>query len=85
MIEQQVARSDGLLFFLSELAATSRWVRREVKFADFLEKDIVIVALETVSHFEGLNMLLTQYQNIDGTRPTCQAELRASLDVHRRQ
>ena len=85
MIEQQVARSDGVLFFLSEMAASSRWVRREVKFADFLEKHIVIVGLEPVSRFDGLNMLLTQYQIIDGTRPTWQAELRASLDVHRRQ
>ena len=85
MIEQRVATSDAVLLFLSEVAASSRWVRREVKFADFLEKHIAIVALEPMTHVEGLNMLLTQYQIIDGANPSWQAELRASLHGYRYQ
>jgi hypothetical protein len=61
-------------------ALATSMVRREVKFPDFLERPTVIVGLDPVSRFDGLNMLLTQYQIIDGSRPSW-LELRSPLHL----
>ena len=83
MIEHRIALSDGVLFFLSDAAASSKWVRREIRFADSIEKPIVVVALDPEARPEGLNLLLSQQQIIDGTKPTWQAALRLAMHFHR--
>jgi len=65
MIEERVRNCDVLLLFLSQRAVLSKYVRREVKFADTLNKPIVGIHLEPeldLSH--GMGMLLNQYQLI---------------------
>lgn len=69
MIEERVQRCEVLLVFVSRAAVDSKFVRREVKFADTLNKRIVAVRLDRdvpLSH--GFAMLLNQYQTIEATR-----------------
>jgi len=63
LIEDRLRRSAVLLLFVSRRAVESKFVRREAKFADSLNKPIVSVLLEDgVELSHGLGMLLTQYQ-----------------------
>jgi len=66
LIEERVQHCQVLLLFLSQAAVHSKWVRREVKFADSLSKPIISVRLERdIELAHGLSMLLHQYQMID--------------------
>ncbi|MGQ0540067.1 MAG: toll/interleukin-1 receptor domain-containing protein, partial [Gemmatimonadaceae bacterium] len=65
VIESRIERCRALLLFLSARSAASKYVRREVKFADALDKPLMSLVLEPVALSEGLRMLLTQYQMID--------------------
>jgi serine/threonine-protein kinase len=67
-IEETIKKSSLVLLFLSRTAVESKHVRREVKFADRLDKPILSVMLEPVDLGQGLEMLLTQFQMIDATR-----------------
>ncbi|MEP6690940.1 MAG: toll/interleukin-1 receptor domain-containing protein [Gemmatimonadaceae bacterium] len=66
MIEERIARCRVLLLFVSQAAVASKYVRREVKFADTLGKPIVSVALENAHLTDGMRMLLSQYQMLSG-------------------
>jgi hypothetical protein len=65
LIEEKLAQCQMVLLFVSQLAIRSKYVRREVKFADALGKPIISVKLEDAILEHGMNMLLTQYQMID--------------------
>lgn|GEM_PF-4129618 len=65
MIEEKLTRCQLVLLFVSQLAVESKYVRREVKFADSLNKPILSVKLEEPRLTHGMNMLLTHYQMLD--------------------
>jgi hypothetical protein len=65
VIEDRVRRARFLIVCASQAAVESRYVRREVKFADALEVPILPVLLERVDFAHGMGMLLTQYQMLD--------------------
>jgi hypothetical protein len=79
VIETHIERCRALVLFLSPRAAASKYVRREVKFADALDKPLLSVVLEPVALREGLHMLLTQYQMLDASRADLPAALRQAL------
>jgi len=53
------------VLFLSARAVASKYIRREAKLADALNKPLVSSVLEPVTLREGLHMLLTEYQMVD--------------------
>ena len=68
------------MLFLSNIAVKSKYVRREVKFADRLDKPLLSVLLEPVELIQGMDMLLTQFQMIDATQKDFFEILQRSLD-----
>jgi hypothetical protein len=70
MIEERIRSCSGLVLFLTETALESKFVRREVKFADAIDKPIVTLSLEPVELKYGLHMLLAQYQMLTADRVT---------------
>lgn len=80
-IESTIKKSSLVLLFLSHTAVASKHVRREVKFADRLDKPLLTVLLEPVDLGQGLDMLLTQFQMIDATRDDFFPVLTHSLDT----
>ena len=65
IIEDRLSRARFVMLFASEAAVASKYVRREVKFADALDLPILSVLLEDATLGHGLRMLLTQYQMLD--------------------
>lgn len=65
IIEEKISKSRIILLFVSQEAINSKYVRREVKFADALDIPVLPILLEDVKLSHGMNMLLTQYQIID--------------------
>ena len=65
VIEERIQRCSVLLLILSQPAVRSRYVRREVKYADTIGKPILTLQLESTDLVAGLAMLLLQYQMID--------------------
>jgi hypothetical protein len=70
-----------VLLFASRAAIESKYVRREVKFADALDTPIVTVLLEEASLSYGLRMLLTQYQMIDARATDFPTQLARALSA----
>lgn len=69
-IEERVQRCELLLVFISQAAVRSKYVRREVKYADTLGKSVVGVKLESgIDLSDGMAMLLNQYQMISPASP----------------
>jgi hypothetical protein len=62
VLEDRIASCAGLLLFLSQPAVESKYVRREVRLADSLDKPIVVVRMEPAELRHGLRLLLEQYQ-----------------------
>jgi hypothetical protein len=62
VLEQRLAACSGVLLFLSQPAVDSKFVRRELQFADSLGKPIIGVQLEVAQLRHGLALLLGQYQ-----------------------
>jgi hypothetical protein len=65
VIEDRLARSRFVIAFLSAAAVESKYVRREVKFADALNRPLLTVVMEDVTLRYGLKMMMTQYQMLD--------------------
>jgi len=65
VIEDRVRRCKLLLLFVSRAAINSRYVRREVRFADALAKPLLCVKLEDTELTRGMDMLLSQYQMVN--------------------
>jgi hypothetical protein len=64
-IEARLRHARLVVVCASQAALGSKWVRREVKFADSLDVPILPVLLEQVTPANGMGMLLTQYQVLD--------------------
>jgi hypothetical protein len=80
LIEERVQHCEVLLVFLSTAAVRSKYVRREVKFADTLSKPVVAVRLERdINLSNGMAMLLNQYQVIDGAAPSLGDDLECAM------
>ena len=65
VIEERVRNADALIMFLSREAVLSKYVRREIKYADMIDKPILTIRLEEAELSHGLGMLLTTYQMVD--------------------
>jgi hypothetical protein len=79
VIEQQLSRSRVVLVCASQAAIASKYVRREVKFADALDVPILPVLLEDIVPVHGMAMLLAQYQMLDSRAADFPVRLRSSL------
>lgn len=80
VIESRIEQCRGLVVFVSERAVASKYVRREVKFADALHKPLVSIVLEPTALRLGLRMLLTQYQMVEAGVPDIAAAVRQAIN-----
>ncbi len=64
-LENRIANCRLLVAFLSQAAIESKYCRREVKFADAIDRPILGVMIEEVELAHGLRMLMQQYQMLD--------------------
>jgi hypothetical protein len=62
VLEERLAGCCGVLLFVSQPAVESKYVRRELQFADSLGKPIIAVRIEPAELRHGLGLLLGQYQ-----------------------
>lgn len=62
MLEERLTSCSAVLLFVSQAAVDSKYVRREVQFADTLNKPIISVQLETARLRHGMGVLLAHYQ-----------------------
>jgi amino acid transporter len=81
-IEERIKNCKLFLLFLSQPSVDSKYVRREIRFADFCDKPILSVKLEQVTLAHGLYMLLQQYQMLDATAGDFSSEIRRALRFH---
>jgi hypothetical protein len=79
VLEERLASSEGLLLFLSQPAVESKYVRREILFADTLDKPILVVQIEQAELRYGLRMLLEQFQMLNVDAPDFPEQLARAL------
>ena len=80
VIEERIETCLAVVVFVSPGAVASKYVRREIKFADAIDKRIIAVVVEPAQLTDGLGMLLGQYQSIDGRAEDVTAKLRYALE-----
>ena len=80
LIEQKISDCKFMLVFLSQGAIDSKWVRREVKYADAKNKQIISVTAGDVKLRHGLDLTLNQYQIISENRKDFLEELLRSIE-----
>jgi hypothetical protein len=68
-----------VLLFVSSGAIESKYVRREVKYADALDIPLLSVLLEETPLGHGLGMLVTQYQMLDVQAPDFAKRMRTAV------
>ena len=84
LIEEKVSHCKVLLVFLSEAAVDSKWVRREIKFADSENRPILGIRLDkNVELKHGLKVVMNQYQMIDASGADFSDELRKAMEYAR--
>ena len=69
VLEERLASSHALLLFLSQAAVASKYVRREILFADSIDKPIVGVQLGEVRLEHGLGLMLGHCQLLRRSEP----------------
>lgn len=80
VIEDRLANASFVVLCASRAAVESRYVRREVKFADALKVPLLCVLLEDdVPLVHGLRMLLAQYQMLHAGSPDFASRLRQAV------
>jgi hypothetical protein len=79
IIEDRLSRASFVMLFASDAAVASKYVRREVKFADALDRPILSVLLEDAALGHGLHMLLTQYQMLDARAHDFAVQLKGAV------
>ncbi|HEX4283053.1 MAG TPA: toll/interleukin-1 receptor domain-containing protein [Solirubrobacteraceae bacterium] len=79
MLEQRLASCSGVLLFVTQSAIDSKWVRREARFADSLDKPIIAIQLEASQLRHGMSLLLGQYQQLNLDASGFSEELDRSL------
>jgi hypothetical protein len=65
ILEERLTSCCALLLFFSQAAIDSKYVRREVLFADSIDKRIIGIRLEATQLRYGMRLLLPRYQIID--------------------
>jgi len=83
-LEDRLSAASLVLLCLSPGAVGSRYVRREVKYADALGKPVLTVKLEDTELAHGFAMLLTQYQMLDTRTPGFAYDLERAVHLHLR-
>ena len=84
LIEEKVSNCLILLVFLSQSAVESKWVRREIKFADSENRPILGIRLdEDLELKHGLKVVMNQYQMIDASNADFSDELRKAIEYVR--
>lgn len=84
LIEERVLHCKMLVVFLSQAAMDSKWVRREIKFAD--RKDLPILGIRMDNNLEfkdGLDITMQQYQMIDVSDADFSDVLRKAIEYVR--
>jgi hypothetical protein len=66
-LEKKLEDCAQLVLFATQAAIDSRYVRREVLFADTLNKPIIIVTWDVLDLRHGMKMLANQYQTLEST------------------
>jgi hypothetical protein len=79
VLEQRLAACSGVLLFLSQPAVDSKYVRRELQFADSLGKPIIGVQIEPAELRHGLALLMSQYQLLSHDTPDFPGRLQNAL------
>jgi hypothetical protein len=80
IIEEHLTGCRCVLLFASPAAIASKYVRREVKFADALDTPILCVLLDPTPLTDGMGMLLSQYQMLDARAADFPTQMRRALD-----
>jgi len=65
VLEERITSCCALLLFLSQAAIDSKYVRREVLFADAIDKRIISICLEDAHLRYGMKLLLPHYHMLD--------------------
>jgi TIR domain len=79
IIEERLAHCKMVMLFVSQAAIRSRYVRREVKFADTLNKPVLSLRLENAVLSNGMAMFLNQYQMMDVENVNFRRELQRAF------
>ena len=79
VIEERLVRAHFVIMFASQAAVDSKYVRREIKFADALDRPVLPILLEDATFAHGMRMLLTQYQMIDSRSQEFSRQLQSAL------
>ena len=69
VLERKIEEASLMLAFLSQAAVDSKYCRREIKFADAINKPLLVVVLEVAPLSHGLKFLLQQLQQINVADP----------------
>lgn len=83
LISDKVRGCRLFVVFESEAAMSSKWVRREIKFADQVDRPILRIRLEPTLLPAGLDIMLEQYQSIDAAAPDFAQEIERAIRFHR--
>lgn len=81
-LERMITTSSGLLVFLSPHYVSSKHCRRELKFADALDKEIFASALDAFPFEGGLGYIFASLQYASGGDDEIVHKLRARLGMH---
>ena len=68
VLESRLESCSAVVAFISQVAIDSKWVRRELLFADTIDKPIIGLQLEPATFRFGMGLLLTHYQVLDANR-----------------
>lgn len=69
-IERQIVESAGLLAMVSDAYVSSKWCKRELKFADALDKPLIGVRLGNAEFSDGLGMIFASLQYVEMADPS---------------
>jgi len=84
LIQEKVSQCKLLLVFLSEDAVDSKWVRREITFADKKDRPILGIRLDKdVELRHGLDVTMSQYQMFDASEENFSDEFRKAIEYVR--
>lgn len=81
ILEERLTSCSALLLFVSQAAVDSKYVRREVRFADSVDKPIISVQLEPARLRHGMGLLLTHYQMLESGAQDFHAQLDRALKL----
>ncbi|MBO3117492.1 toll/interleukin-1 receptor domain-containing protein [Winogradskyella sp. DF17] len=80
VIESKIRSCHRVVAFLSDEAIQSKWVNREIKYADIKNIAITPVKMDKGDLINGLDLILMQYQLVDFNSPNCLNEILRSLE-----